>query len=297
MANNLAYASAYLMLLDKIYKKESATSAFEANPEAIKFSQENAKTIYLQELSIDGIADYSRASGYVESDVDLVWTAYTLATEWGVKLKLDAVDAENAMIQILQVAAELMRTKVIPQLDAYRFEKLCTTCGLDVSADLTYDTAIDAIDTAISTLDDAEVPQESRVLMISNEMHKLMKQSGEFYNVRISTQANNMNREITMFDNMPIVRVPKARFCNNFTFPTTTAGAFTKTSGSKDLNFVIADRKSVTAVVKNMNAKVIDPNLNSDGDFWVYGFRMFHDLFVPTNKVNGVYVHAKSTTN
>jgi hypothetical protein len=50
-------------------------------------------------------------------------------------------------------------------------------------------------------------------------------------------------------------------------------------------------------VTRYVNPKIIDPKMNADADAFVYAFRIFHDLFVPTNKKPGVYVHAKSTTN
>jgi hypothetical protein len=298
MANEISYSSAYLKMLDEIYKAASCTAILEANPLTVKFSQENAKTVYMQELTIDGLANYTRAGGYVDSDVDLYWRAYTLAQEWGVKLTLDALDLKNAYLEILQVAAVLQREKVVPQVDAYRFEKLCTTCGLDVSADLDADTAVEAWDVGVQTLDDAEAPQGDRVAFISNTMYKLLKSSGEFFNVRVSNQANGViNRNIEAIDDIPIIRVPAARFCNDFNFPTTTAGAFTKASGSKDLNLVIASKSAVAGVMKYADAKVVDKKYNTDKDGYVYGYRNFHDLFVHKNKEDYVYIHAKSTTN
>ena len=296
MANDISYALAYLKMLDGIYKADSKTSILEANPLTIKFSQEDAKTIYLQELSIDGIGEYARATGYVASDADLAWQAYTLAQDWGVKVTLDTLDLKNAYMEIMTVGATIQREKFVPQVDAYRFEKLCTTAGLDVSADLTYDTAIAAIDTGIQTLDDAEVPQNDRVLFVSNTMYTLMKTSGEFFNVRMAKE-RVVDREIDVFDSMPLVRVPGGRFCNNFDFPTTTAGAFSKASGSKDLNFVILSKSAVAAVTKYADAKIVDKQFNTTADAYVYAYRTFHDLFVLNKKLNGVYIHAKSSTN
>ena len=298
MANDIAYAAQYLRMLDETYKAGSVTSVLEANPLSVKFSQEDAKTCYMQELSIDGIANYNRESGYVDSDVDLVWRAYTLAKEWGVKLTLDSLDLKNAYLEILRIANRLQIEKVNPQLDAYRFETLSTACGLDVSADLDADSAVEAWDVAVQTLDDAEAPMGDRVAFISNTMYKLLKSSGEFFNVRVSNQANGViNRNIEAIDDIPIIRVPAARFCNNFVFPTTAAGAFTKDTGSKDLNFTIASKSAVAAVTKYVDAKIVDKKYNTDKDGYVYGFRMFHDLFVHEKKKDYVYIHAKATTN
>lgn len=207
------------------------------------------------------------------------------------------MDSNEAKLQVAEIMAEVMRTQIVPEIDAYRFEKMCTLASLDVSADLTYDTAITAIDTGVETLDDAEVPKEGRVLFVSNSMYTKMKQSGEFFNVRMG-QANNgqLNREIVTFDGMPIIRVPEARFYNDFDFydgaGDEAAGGFATASGAKALNFMIVPISVIIAVVKHMQPKLIAPELNSDADGWIFAYRLYHDLFVPDNKVDGLYIHS-----
>ena len=293
MSNSIAYTEAYLNLLDQIYAANTATAILEMSKNAVRFSGENSKTVYMQELTVEGLGTYSRSAGYVSGDADVAWTAYTLAQDRGKKFILDALDKEQALIEIMQIAAEFQRTKVTSEVDAYRFEKICTLCSLDVSADLTYDTAIEALDTGIETLDDAEVPVDSRVLFVSNNYYKLMKQSGEWFNVRTAKE-RIIDREIETFDGMRIIRVPKNRFYNNFDFSAT--DGFTIASGAKQINFMIADKNAIAAVMKYENPKIVDPKYNSDADAWVYGYRCFHDLFIPTNKKSGVYIHAESTT-
>lgn len=179
------------------------------------------------------------------------------------------------------------------EIDAYRFEKLCTDCGLDVSADLTDDTVIQAIDTGIKTLNDAEVPQENRAIMVSNNVYNLMKQSGEHFNVRMVQQNNgDINRNITMFDDMPVLKVPSARFHNNFDFTASGAGGFTPNVSAKALNFVIAYLPAVVGVKKHVSPKIIHPDYNATADAWLYAYRIYHDLFVPYYKRNGIYIHS-----
>lgn len=155
MANSISYFEVYTNMLDEIYKQGSKTAILEVNPLAVKFSQEDAKTVYLKEITVEGLGTYSRSTGYASGDVDNVHTAYTVSQDRGKKFTLDALDLKQAKLEVLEIAKQFQTEKVVPELDAYRFEKLCTTCSLDASADLTYDTAIEAVDTAIQTLDDA----------------------------------------------------------------------------------------------------------------------------------------------
>jgi len=137
---------------------------------------------------------------------------------------------------------------------------------------------------------------ENRIMFISNGTYKNIKKSGEFYNIRIAKEMDNaINREFETFDGMRLIRVPTGRFCNDFDFSAT--DGFAKATGSKNLNFVIADKTAITAITKYQNPKIIEPRYNQDADSWTYAYRCLHDLFVPTNKLSGVYIHAESSTN
>jgi hypothetical protein len=295
MANTIGYVSAYNNMLDAVYKKGAATAILETNPENIRQSEVNPKTIYIKRFSADGLGTYSRASGYVAGDNTVAWDAYVFAMERGRKYNLDALDAIEAYTQAAELMAEIMRVSVIPEIDAYRFSKIYTLCSHDVSADLTYDTAVSAIDTGIKTLDDAEVPAESRVMFVSNNMYQLMKQSGEWFNMRVASAPNAvLSRDIQSFDGMPLIRVPSARFRTAFTFNDGTTGGQTAggfASGGTAINFMIADQRAITAALKHVKPKMIAPEMNADADGWIFAFRLFHDLFIPANKLSGIYLH------
>ena len=262
---------------------------------SVKFSQENAQTCYIKTITTGGLATYARDTGYVAGITTVAWAAHTIAQDRGIKLNIDALDSKEAMTSILEIAATFTKQDVIPEIDAYRFEKLCTLAGLDVSANLTYDTALAAIDTGIAALDDAEVPVDGRVLFVSNAMYALLKQ-GDPINIRIATATSGvLNREILVLDGMPLIRVPTGRFCNNFDFSAT--DGFSKATGSKNLNFVIADKNSIAAVTKYAAPKIVDKDDNQTADAYLFGYRTQHDLFVQENKKSAVYIHAESDTN
>lgn len=293
MANTIEYVNAYVKMLDLINKKEACTSFLESNGLAVKFDETDAQVVKIYGVSFNGLGTYSRANGYPDGSVDSAWQTFTMAMDRGTKIPLDALDAKEAYLEIMFLAAEFQRTKVVPEVDAYRFSKICTLAGIDVAADLTYDTAIAAIDTGIETLDDAECPQNNRVCFVSNNMYKLLKNSGELFNIRLTTQNNGVvNREIMYLDNMPIVRPAATVFKTAFTFSAT--DGFTPAGGVKDINFMICDAASVMAVNNYNKPKIITPELNADGDGFIYGYRIYHDLFIPDAKLPNVYIHTKA---
>jgi hypothetical protein len=296
MSNSIAYASKYLQMLDRVYKSSAATAILEADPENYRLSTTDEKTIYLRKMVLQSLGNYSRSTGYDSGDVTITWESHQFGQDRGKKFNLDAIDSKEAYTSIGEVGAEFERTCVVPELDAYRFEQICTLCSVDATADLTDDTAIAAIDTGIETLDDAEVPKEGRILFVSNNMHTLMKQSGEHFNVRLSQQNNGViNRTITAFDDMPLIKVPSARFYNNFDFAASGAGGFTPAAGSKKLNFMIVYAPVMLAIKRHVAPKIITPDVNQTYDGWTYAYRIYHDLFIPENKINGAYIHKKNS--
>jgi len=226
MANSISYASVYLKKLDQAFKQSSVTQNLEAAQGTWRNSDFDPQTIYIQSLSLQGLGAYSRSTGYTSGDATLTWNSHTFSQERSRKFTIDVMDLREAYLAIAKVGTEFQRMHVSPEIDAYRFEAISTACSIDVNADLTYDNTIEAIDTGIQTLDDAEVPKEGRVLYVSNTVHKNMKQSGVFtYNRQVDTSGGtSISRDIEMYEGMRVIKVPSARFYSDFDFTASGAG-------------------------------------------------------------------------
>lgn len=301
MANSIDYARAYLEMLDGVYKEGSKTAILEANASQWRAGEMGAKSLYIKKMTADGLGTYNRSSGYVDGDVTVSWEAKTFSQDRGRRYKLDTMDADEAKLQAGEMANEIQRVNINPEIDQYRFEKLYDAAYANsayVEATLTEDTVINAIDTGVATMDDSEVPQNDRILFVSNTGYNLMKASGEFFNARLSNlDSTVLNRNIVTFDNMPLIKVPKNRFNTNFTFNDGTTGGQTAggaVATGKEINFMIVSLSAIIAVMKHVVPKLIAPEINGFNDGWLFAYRMYHDLFVLDNKVNGIYVHTKA---
>jgi len=293
MSNTVNYASKYLDMLDRVYKAGAVTSILEADPNMYRFSEQNEKTIYLQTLALDGLGDYNRDTGYSDGDMTIDWEPYTLTADRSKKFKIDTLDAREAYMTIGKVGSEFQRLKVNPELDAYRFEKLCYYAGLNATpATLDYDDVMSAIRAGVKALDDAEVPKEGRVLFVSSQVEQAMEDSGDLYK-SINVNSNNgvVNTQIRNFNGMDVLPVPLARFYNNFDFG---SNGFTVNASGKAINFIILYKPAAIAVVKHRAMSIIDPQNNGTHDGFIYKYRIYHDLIVPTQMVNGIYVHRKA---
>lgn len=288
------YIKNYIEVLDAVYKKVSVTSSLDAAPGTFRSDELNAQTIYTRSLSFgEGQATYDRTNGYDDTTASVVWEPHTFAMDRGKMFDFDAMDEIEAKQSAVELAAEFYRTASIPELDAYRFKKMfAIKTSADANADLTTDTAIVAIDTATEALDDLEVPVEGRKIFVSNTMYNLLKNSGDVFNTRVVTESNtSINRNITTFDGMELIKVPKSRFSTVPVFSATNGYAV----GGHYLNFVIVHQPAVLGVIKHVRPKLITPDNHQTKDSYRAAIRMYHDLFIPSNKKSGIYMHRKTT--
>lgn len=294
MANSIALAQKFLPVIDGLYKKESLTARLDTpNVEFI-----GANTIKVFKATIPGFGDYNRSTGFPHADYASTWETLTLSKDRGVSLMIDSMDNEETLgMAFGTLASEFMRTQEIPELDAYRFARLASWSGVSgANADITVGTTDvpAAIEVAEQTMGDDEVPEDGRILFVSNKCYSAIKAKI----TRILSTENGVQTQIETYDGMPVVRVPQGRFNTAVTLYDGSANfGFTPTAGGYKINFMIVHPSAVVQVVKHRLPRIFSPAEYQDADGWKFDMRLYHDLFVYDNKVKGVYVHRASTAN
>ena len=206
MPNSIALAKRYADLLDEVYKQSALTTVLESDASLARAGA-NANEIVIPKLSMDGLADYDRNSGYTMGDVSLTWETVKFNYERGRKFQVDDMDNEETQnIAFGKLAGEFMRTKVVPELDAFRFATIAGTDGISkVSAGATLSTGADvvaALRVAIDSLDENEVPAENRYLFITPTLKGL-----------IDDMDTTKSKEVLAgFES--VIKVPQNRFYN-----------------------------------------------------------------------------------
>lgn len=297
MAINLA--ERMVPIMDAVYKKSSLTAPFEVNPDNIKF--DGVKTVKIFDLDpLQGLGDYDRANGYKTATVGNTWNSYTLTKDRGRSFPvIDVMDDEETMGLLFgKLVGEFMRTKTIPELDAYRFASLAGASGITkVSADIGASTKpFDLLDEAEEVMGDEEVPDTGKLLFVSEKFYRSIKNAV----VRSLVNENGVNRTIETYNGMEVRRVPKGRFCTDITLLNggsgQTDGGFKFTaSTSKPINFMIVSTPSIVCVTKHDQPRIFDPMTNQQANAWRYDYRVYHDIFVRQHREKGIYVHTGAT--
>jgi hypothetical protein len=292
MANNIALAKNYIPLLDEVYKLTSLTAALES-PAELARAGASAREILLPKMDLVGLGDYNRTTGYALGDVTLSYQTHTFNFERGRKFSLDAMDNEETQgVLVGRLLGEYVRTKVVPELDAFRFAKFAaeanaanSTVGGFVAANLTNGiTALAAVRAGITKLDDAEVPTEGRFLFITPTL------LGQIDDLKTDESR-------AALAGLTVVKVPQARFYTAINQASGTgnaaAGGYTKASGAADINFMLVSNTAPVIFTKHLVSDILDPAVNPDADAWVMKYRSYGLAEVLENKIAGVYVHSK----
>ena len=290
MANTITLAKKYAALLDEAYKENARTAVLESDASLAREGA-NANEIVIPKLTMDGLADYSRSSGYVAGDVSLSWQTVQFNYERGRMFSVDAMDNEESQsIAFGSLAGEFVRTKAVPELDAFRFASFAGTTGIgSASAALsTGADAVAAVRTAVSALDAAEVPSEDRVLFITPVLKGLID----------DMDTTKSRAVLASFDK--IVTVPQSRFytkikLNDGTTSGETDGGYAKDTDGKNINFMIVHKGAVIQFTKHAVPKIISPAANPDADSWKYGYRSYGLCSVYPSKAAGIYCHYSTT--
>ena len=290
MANAITLFKQYVTLLDEVYKAAALTSVLDGAPELAKQGA-NANELIIPKISMDGLANYSRNGGYVSGDVTLTNETVTCNFDRGRMFTVDNLDnAESAGIAFGRLASEFIRTKVVPELDAFRIATYAGISGISTVAGAalsTGDAVVSALRAAVNKFNEDEVPAEQRYLYITPTLYGLV-------------QDLDTTKSKQVLEGLNVVQMPQSRMYtaitqNDGTSEGQTAGGYAKAANAKNINFMLIHKAAVIQYQKHIAPKVITPEQNQDADAWKFGYRNVGIADAYENKVAGIYLH-KSTT-
>ena len=134
MANTLARFKKYTDKLDEVYQNAAVTAVLDGDGALVQMGA-NAGEMVIPKISMDGLADYSRSGGYVAGDVTLSSETVQFHYDRGRVFTVDAMDdEETAGVAFGRLAGEFVRTRVAPEMDAFRFAAYASHSGIGKKA-------------------------------------------------------------------------------------------------------------------------------------------------------------------
>lgn len=270
MANQISKFKVYVDLLDEVYKTASCTSVLDGAPELARQGV-NANELIVSKIDMDGLADYDPASGYQAGDVTFSNETVKCNFDRGRKFLVDTVEnIETAGMAFGKLSSEFVRTKVVPELDAFRFATYCGIDGADVteSSDgiITGNDAIEEIAKKYDAMTNNEVPTTDRYLFATPTILGLIR------------DLETTKSKAIMDRFAGVIEVPQGRFYTQIeqkkgVSSSNPEGGFAKGSSGKELYFLIIHKAAVIQYQKHNVTKAIAPEDNKDMDAWQFNFR------------------------
>lgn len=286
MANTIQKFKKYVVgLLDEVYKNASKTAILDGAPE-LASQGANADELIIPKIDMDGLGDYDRNSGYTQGDVTFTNETVKCNFDRGRMFTVDNVDnMDTAGMAFGRLSGEFIRTKVVPELDAFRFATYAATSGADITAHSGSYADGEAVRKAIAAkndaMTDAEVPAEGRVLFINPVLNGMIRDMD-------TTKSKELLAKFAA-----VVEVPQARFYTAIEqldgkSEGQKKGGFKKANSGFNLNFLIVEKSAVIQYQKHVAPKTVTPEQNQDADAYKFGYRNVGIADTYENKAAGI---------
>nr|DAY65871.1 MAG TPA: major capsid protein [Caudoviricetes sp.] len=306
--NTLATATNFQKALDVLAVREAVTGWMEANASQVKYT--GGAEVKIPKMSVQGLGDYDRDNGYLMGSATLEYETKKMTQDRGRKFQLDSMDVNetNFVTTASSVMGEFQRTKVIPEIDAYRLSKIATEAiNANVAGMVQYGytpgaantSALRKVKEGIAAIRDLGYDGP---LVIHATDSFILELELELAN-KISTvnfKKGGIITKVPAVDEVPIIPTPANRLVtaiklNDGKTSGQEKGGFEKGATAKDINFEIMPLKTPVAISKQDKMRIFDPNTNQKADAWAMDYRRFHDLWILENKVNSIYVSIKDS--
>ncbi len=272
----------FLPYVDEQFATESKKSLLTNND----FEWTGAHTVKVYKVTTSSMNDYDRKGtgtgvsgsryGKVES-LDATTEEFTLKKDRSFTFAIDKLDKEETgqQVQAASALARQQREVVIPEVDKYVYGVMCEGAGHKPEPlNLTSANIYDEIIKANNELDNAEVPETGRYLVVTPDVYVLMKKSKD---IVMETDISNELRVkgvIGMIDGLQVLKIPAKRLPVNF-------------------GFMLAHPCATVAPTKLEDYKVHEDAPGISGSL-VEG-RICYDAFVLENKTKAIYYQQNGT--
>ena len=277
----VSLATQYLPYVDEIFTSESKKSILTNND----LTWTGAHTVKVYKVSTASMNDYGRNgpnegnwSRYgVVQGLDATTEEFTLKKDRSFTFAIDKLDKDETRDQLAAASAlsRQVREVVIPEVDAYVYGVMTSGAGHKPDAkELTSSNIYTEIIAANNALDNSEVPETGRVIVVTPDVYILMKQCKD---ITMETDIGNDMRlkgVISNLDGCSVVKVPATRLPKGF-------------------GFMVAHPCATVAPTKLEDYKIHPDPPGISGEL-VEG-RVCYDAFVLENKKNAIYYQAQPT--
>lgn len=268
----------FLPYVDEQFSTESKKSLL-TNQD---FNWTGAHTVKVYKIGTGSMNDYGRTGaaegnwsryGKIES-LDATTEEFTLKKDRSFTFAIDALDTDETgeMLQSATALARQLREVTIPEVDAYTYGVMCEDAGTKPEAvALTAENIYTEILKANNALDNAQVPESGRQIVVTPDTLLLMKQCKDIIMETDIGADLRLKGVVSNLDGANVLKVPASRLPEGF-------------------GFMVCHPCATVAPTKleSYNTHKNPPGINGQ---LVEG-RIVYDAFVLENKAKAIYYQA-----
>lgn len=298
--NTLEFCEKLTGELDKLFVQGPVTGFFTDNVLRSKFV--GAKTVLLPEMELSGLGDYDRDTGFIKGTVTVSNQPYTLRMDRARSFQLDREDEDETGIANLagQVLGEFVRTRVVPEVDAYCLSKLAglaVTKGHTVSG--TPDTeAFKMFNEACAAVQNEVGFDEPLVCFVNPTVWAAIQNSPELSRHISVTEfkKGGVYYEVKSINGIPLFPVADNRMKSAYNFYDGSTegeenGGFAPAENAQSVGLLILPKKAASLVKKTESVRTFDPSQNQAADAYKFDYRTFYDLIVKNSAADSIYAY------
>ena len=307
--NNIDYAAIFNRVLDEKFYIMPKTLWMENTNPGIEWT--GGKEIKIPKISMNGLGTMN---GYKAPDGDLTLGYETKTLQWyrGRNFAIGRydVDETNLTMTVGNALKVFLAEHVVPEIDKLRIAKLAqnamgygATCVTQQAASgITASNIFDLLMADIAKVQDKIGEDEQLYIQISTQLKSLLERSAQitrYMDVKdlairaVNVKVNTLNDEY-------LLSTPSSYMHSVFDLldgvsAGQTVGGVTFANMGPAVNWIIAARPVADAVARPQVTKVIDPDMNQEGEFWKIMFSVYHGMWTMDNKADGVLVNVDPT--
>ena len=294
--NSLEVAERFTSELDKVYVQKAVTGFFADNLLRAKFV--GAKTVIVPDVNFVGLVDYDHDNGFTRSKVTVAHQPFTMEKDRGRSIEIDREDLDETGISNLagQIMGEYVRTKVVPETDAYVLSKLAGVAKTEGHTIEWNDTKPYSVFTElVNEVYDKAGYDEELVCFVDKTAYAAIENSTEFTkSITVSDfKQGEIDIKVKHINGVAIIPVSSERMKSAYTYvktdDTNNSGGFEKTGDAKDIHMLVLPKKAASLVKKTEKVRIFTPEQNLNADAYKFDYRIYYDVFVKKSAMGSIW--------
>ena len=290
--NSIENATKYSNELDRMFAQKSATGFFADNALSTKFV--GAKTVIIPDVDFQGLADYDRDTGFTRGAITVANTPYTMSMDRARSLQIDREDMSETGVANLagKILGEYVRTKVVPECDAYVLSKLG---GLAISRANVFvgdiSDPMNALNQLINEVQSVVGYDEELVAFVNGYYYaELMNSPKLSKTIDISDfKQGDINLKVKSLNGVAIIPVVSERMKTAYEFNATGIGGFSPAEKAREIYMMVVPKRGAHLVKKTENMRIFTPEQNLDADAYKFDYRIYYDVFVNKSGLDAIW--------